>query len=278
VDLNIPPYYENSVGISDILLLNYINHDSLIDITKFEPIIKNNFTVKSGTFYLYFNIFSKELDVDVVLNYRFIGSNGKADYDTTITKQIDKTLSSHVLKVDKKVFSKNDYVLKLSINYGDESYSTEKKITFFWSETPNSVSDIDKALRQMSYLVPTDSIDYYLKKDFNSKQAYFKKFWNQRDPNPKTVKNELLDEYYSRINYTNRSFRTFGVEGWKSDRGRILIKFGYPDEVDRHPFELDNRPYIIWRYYQLRKVFLFDDYSGFGDFRLHQDYLSIEFE
>ena len=88
----------------------------------------------------------------------------------------------------------------------------------------------------------------------------------------------MKDEYFRRINYANRNYTAFGQPGWITDRGRILIKFGFPDDVERHPFEMGSQPYEIWRYYALRKTFVFIDPTGFGDYRLHMDSMDEEFQ
>jgi len=93
----------------------------------------------------------------------------------------------------------------------------------------------------------------------------------------KETMNQLKNEYFKRVNFANRNFTAFGTEGWLTDRGRILIKFGYPDDIERHPFDMNSKPYEIWRYYNLRKVFLFVDRTGFGDYRLHPDYIDMEY-
>ena len=86
-----------------------------------------------------------------------------------------------------------------------------------------------------------------------------------------------MEEYFSRVNFANREFSSFNDDGWLSDRGRILLKFGFPDDVERHPFELDSVPYVIWRYYGIRRIFLFWDQNGFGDYRLHPNYQNQEY-
>ena len=67
------------------------------------------------------------------------------------------------------------------------------------------------------------------------------------------------------------------TEGWRTDRGRIYIKFGPPDDIERYPFEMGTYPFEIWRYYSLRKVFVFVDRTGFGDYYLHPDYYDEEY-
>jgi GWxTD domain-containing protein len=59
-------------------------------------------------------------------------------------------------------------------------------------------------------------------------------FWRTRDPDPDTEENEYKDEYYERIQYANEHFSS-GKPGWLTDRGRIYVKFGKPDDVESHP-------------------------------------------
>ncbi len=55
-----------------------------------------------------------------------------------------------------------------------------------------------------------------------------------KDPDPDTDENEFKEEYYERIAYANEHFSS-GIPGWKSDRGRIWIMYGKPDELESHP-------------------------------------------
>src|SRR5262249_15600057 len=59
-------------------------------------------------------------------------------------------------------------------------------------------------------------------------------FWQHRDSDPDTEENEYKDEYYERMAYANEHF-TSGKAGWLTDRGRIYLKFGKPDEIESHP-------------------------------------------
>ena len=129
----------------------------------------------------------------------------------------------------------------------------------------------------MKYIPDADSIGWALKQDYDVKLAFFKRFWKRMDQNPGTDKNELMDEYYRRVNFTVVNFSSLANDGWKTDRGRIFIKFGQPDDIERHPFEMSSNPYEIWRYYGLRKVFLFLDKTGFGDYYLDPNYLDEEY-
>jgi GWxTD domain-containing protein len=66
------------------------------------------------------------------------------------------------------------------------------------------------------------------------REQFIEQFWLRRDPTPDTVENEFKEEHYRRIAYANEHFAS-GIPGWKTDRGRIYITFGPPDEIESHP-------------------------------------------
>jgi GWxTD domain-containing protein len=89
---------------------------------------------------------------------------------------------------------------------------------------------------------------------------FIEAFWQRRDPTPDTEENEYKEEHYQRIAYANEHFAA-GVPGWKTDRGRIYIIYGKPDEIDSHPSggtyerpidegggETSTFPFEDWRY------------------------------
>ena len=66
------------------------------------------------------------------------------------------------------------------------------------------------------------------------REQFIEQFWLRRDPTPDTIDNEYKDEHYERIAYANEHFAS-GIPGWKSDRGRIYIMYGKPDQIESHP-------------------------------------------
>jgi len=89
---------------------------------------------------------------------------------------------------------------------------------------------------------------------------FIEAFWQRRDPTPDTEENEYKEEHYQRIAYANEHFAA-GVPGWKTDRGRIYIVYGKPDEIESHPSggtyerpmeegggETSTHPFETWRY------------------------------
>lgn len=89
---------------------------------------------------------------------------------------------------------------------------------------------------------------------------FIEAFWQRRDPTPDTVENEFKEEHYRRIEYANEHFAA-GIPGWKTDRGRMYIMYGPPDEIESHPSggsyerpieegggETSTFPFEDWRY------------------------------
>src|SRR5207247_3962089 len=66
------------------------------------------------------------------------------------------------------------------------------------------------------------------------RDQFIEGFWQRRDPTPDTVENECKEEHYAPIAYANEHFAA-GIPGWKSDRGRMYIMYGKPDEIEAHP-------------------------------------------
>src|SRR6266542_4637225 len=66
------------------------------------------------------------------------------------------------------------------------------------------------------------------------REQFIEQFWLRRDPTPDSAENEFKEEHYRRIAYANEHYAS-GIPGWKTDRGRIYITFGPPDEIESHP-------------------------------------------
>ncbi len=99
------------------------------------------------------------------------------------------------------------------------------------------------------------------------RDKFIEQFWLTRDPSPGTPTNEFKEEHYRRIAYANAHFGTpSGTPGWQTDRGRIYIIYGRPEELEVHP--VGTRPYEVWRYQHDGGSFTFVDQTGRGDFRL----------
>jgi GWxTD domain-containing protein len=119
----------------------------------------------------------------------------------------------------------------------------------------------------------------------DERERFIEEFWRRRDPDPDTDENEFKEEYYERIAYANEHFSS-GIPGWKTDRGRIWIMYGKPDETETHPMggayerpsyegggSTTTYPFEIWFYRYLPGVgsgieIEFVDPTGSGEYRI----------
>jgi GWxTD domain-containing protein len=145
---------------------------------------------------------------------------------------------------------------------------TSRLFVVRWRGVPKNIKDLDLAIDQIQYIAKEGEVSYIkAAKTPEEKQKRFLEFWKTKDPNPSTPRNEKMEEYYARIEYANKHFAHY-IEGWRTDMGMVYIIFGAPNNVDRHPFDIDAKPYEVWSYYELNHQFVFVDQTGFGDYRL----------
>jgi GWxTD domain-containing protein len=277
IDLEIEDFQNKAAALSDLLFISDVVRDSSGNIIDFQPRVKENLSRQSDFFYVYHNLYVRDIPATVSLTYSLEDKKEIVRMDTTLEKEVTEHLSAHVWRVDKRDLSKNRYKCVVKLKTDDEEEIKSKNLSFFWITVPETEDDLSLALRQMRYILPQDSLSKYEDKSIEEQRKFFRDYWQDRDPNPNTAVNELMEEYFRRVNYANREFSNFNEGGWLSDRGRILIKFGFPDDVERHPFDINSVPYVIWRYYALRKTFVFADQTGFGDYRLLPQYMNQEF-
>lgn len=144
-----------------------------------------------------------------------------------------------------------------------------------WTEEGLLKHDWKSAVSQLSYIAaPGEQSKLKKAKTMEERRTVFAEFWSQRDPTIGTPENETKREFYHRINVADRQFSSMRREGWKSDRGRIYIIHGEPDQIDDEPYSPDVVPYQIWHYYREGRYrrFLFIDKSDDGDYRLQYPY------
>ncbi len=100
---------------------------------------------------------------------------------------------------------------------------------------------------------------------------YIEQYWKRNDPTPETEYNENREYFIHRVMEADRRFGLKGfMDGWRTDQGKILIKYGEPEEVYKESFPIGTYPYIIWYYYSIDKQFIFYDKKGFGYYELEE--------
>ena len=131
---------------------------------------------------------------------------------------------------------------------------------------------LDTLYLPLVYLMTAEEQGSYPSLTPEGKRRWLRLFWAKRDPTPGTPGNEAQDDFYARIAEANRRFREGGsaqIPGWRTDRGRIFIKYGAPDEVLSRPQAGNTRPYEVWKYSRARALkYVFLDQTLFGNYVL----------
>ena len=139
------------------------------------------------------------------------------------------------------------------------------------------------------YIISPDERKAFLQLETNEEREQFiESFWLRRSSNPDLPDNDFKEEHYRRIAYANEHFAS-GIPGWKTDRGRIYIIWGKPDEIESHPTggtydrpmeegggSTTTYPWERWRYRYLEGIqenveLEFVDPTGSGEYHLTMD-------
>lgn len=203
------------------------------------------------------------------------------------TKKKKSKINLEVGAINISTLDNSAYLLKVTI----EDHDTGEKIEAergFWhkSVTPepivrepeNNVTQhirqmnttaLSTHFRQMKYFLPPDQIKLYDRLDDNGKRNFLIQVWAQLDPKTSTGDNEFWDTFNQRVKYANEHYSASFSEGWQTDPGRIIIKYGMPNEITREAFRTSSVPYEEW-FYNLEGGFrfVFADEQGFGQYRL----------
>jgi len=135
-----------------------------------------------------------------------------------------------------------------------------------------SEAQLDTLFAPLFYLTSGTELNVYGGLTLDGKQRFLRAFWRQRDPEPGTPENEAQIGFYQRIGEANRRFREGGaaqIPGWRTDRGRIFILHGEPDQILRRPSTGPSNPWEAWKYTRPRPVkYVFYDQTRLANYVL----------
>ncbi len=273
-NLELPNLGIETFAMSDMMIVNRI--DTLKDKKAVYPNISGNVANLTSGFYLFFEVYNRiGLDtMKMIASVRNLkGAILQAD---TLREPLGVPKKSVFVKVDNSKLVAGEYTVEVKClsakTATPPSESTplatrSRQFTVHWRGLPVSIVDLDQAIDEMQYVADKSVIEEMKNAPPEQKRELFKQFWKKLDPTPSTERNELMEEYFGRVEYANKHFSHY-IDGWKTDMGMVYIIFGAPSNVERHPFEIDSKPYEIWTYYEQNREFVFVDATGFGDYRL----------
>ncbi len=172
--------------------------------------------------------------------------------------------SAAVAEQSRRFYVYNPDVPGAAGSIADVDYETSLYATLDEAEVGRSISHLDALVaereRRRVRALP----------DLDARRRYLWEFWQQRDPNPQTAINEAREDYYRRLAYANERYGSPQQEGWRTDRGRVLLRFGLPSSIEPHLYERDSKPYEVWYFNNVpgegQATFVFGDLRGGGVF------------
>lgn len=139
-----------------------------------------------------------------------------------------------------------------------------------------SFDDLKNEFEMARYLATSDEENIFEQLDSTKALGKFlTSFWRTRDQMAKSAVGTFRRNYLELAQIADQKFSTSTKPGWKTDRGRILLVYGKPSEIERFANTIDTKPYVIWTYYNLEggAEFIFADRTGFGQYELiHSTY------
>jgi GWxTD domain-containing protein len=174
--------------------------------------------------------------------------------------------NNHVYDSKKKlffVFREIDYLKQQSVAVSSQNELLHRYEAF-------TEAEIDKEFEQAEYIATSTEEDIFEDLDFEAKKKFMVQFWESRKHLSSAKNNNFRAEYLQRIEYANGRFTSFGKDGWEKDRGRIILKYGIPDDMERFFGGNENIQYEVWTYNELEGhvQFFFVDVSRYGTYRL----------
>jgi GWxTD domain-containing protein len=254
-----------SLSLSDPILIGSAVENS----PKVLPNVSGVIQSKDNTIPVFLEAYSDSAR-SVYLTYAVSAANGAVLYNRRSFVNINSGKTQIVYTIDSLQMDAGEYTITISLldTLKQPVATSQKRVSIKLSGLPFIIRDLDKAIDQMVYFASTAEIDSIRRgKSYDDKLRLFQEFWKRKDPNEATEENEIFNEYYRRVEYANKNFQTY-AEGWRTDMGMVYIILGPPNNIERHPFEYDSKPYEVWEYYELNRRYIFIDSSGFGDYRL----------
>jgi GWxTD domain-containing protein len=140
-----------------------------------------------------------------------------------------------------------------------------------------SENELELHFRQLKYIIPGAQAKLYQKLNPDARQHFLISLWQGLDPVLTTPENEFWNEFQERVRYANQQYAAGFQEGWRTDCGRILIRYGIPNDIVRRDSRSHAKPYQEWFYNREGGFkFIFVDEEGLGKYRLV--YSSVETE
>ncbi len=158
--------------------------------------------------------------------------------------------------------------LKVDISSATSTKTLQPQFRVLWLNQPLSLRDPDLAIDALQHIASTEEMDALRSLSQSRSAKRFFEFWFKKDPDTMTAYNEMMAEYYRRVDAAISRYSTpKETDGYKTDRGRILILYGTPTSNER-VFSPSQPPREVWTYPAVKRRFVFEDRRRNGIYTL----------
>jgi GWxTD domain-containing protein len=232
------------------------------------PCVSRSYDMETGPPRVTFDVYHYGDVSSFQVSYRLVTGRGRIVAYGRSVFPVSGSKSPVHLDIDYDRFSPARYRLDLAAGpVGGEVESRLEEPFRIRMNRRSWKEDYLRMIAQVEYIASEEEMRELREAPPGRRRKVWEAFWARRDPVPSTPENEAREEHFRRVRYANEHFGGT-LEGWKSDRGRIYIINGPPDEIaerDRNPFSPSA---LLWYYYASRKVYTFVDSMGTGEYRL----------
>jgi GWxTD domain-containing protein len=206
--------------------------------------------------------------------------------------EIDKTLVSSLrsgvyelhlevvnLTTDERATEKKQFLVYRAADYIQSEKEPQQKLNdLYLVLLTKSEEELNLEFEYTSYMATSDEEEMYEELDIEGKRKFLVNFWGLKNINPGVSTESFRRDYLDRVMTANDRYSYGSTEGWKTARGRILLLYGIPDDIDKQYGGPGAKQYETWTYNALEggSYFIFLDISGYGNYQLVHSTLSTE--
>jgi GWxTD domain-containing protein len=199
--------------------------------------------------------------------YRILDETGNELMSGTQSDTLERSADAAVVRPSNTDLFIGSYQFEVELNEGGQSrWRVDRGFEVEQSGPPRG-KEWERMVEALAYIADSREIQELRALPVEEQELGWMRFWERRDPSPETSRNEAMIEFFRRVRYAEQHFQGMGP-GWRSDMGRIYIKFGTPDQVESRSASTQSPQLEIWYYNQPYRQFIFADREGFGRYTL----------
>ncbi|HEU4436636.1 MAG TPA: GWxTD domain-containing protein [candidate division Zixibacteria bacterium] len=293
----VPDFAHNEVAASNLLFIGAFADSANLPLFKKEgriliPSVSKAFGDPDSLLHFYFEVYAKPPDGKTVrLEYEITQRHKGAWVKETDSLKLAAAKTPVFTSLPVGKFPPGDYRLKVTLREGKKQLAKgEAEFKMNWNWEAAMVYNFKDVVDLLRYFARETDVAPLEKAPIEKRLEAWDKFWKDRDPTQATRENEAKIEFERRVRFADAYFNYMSLPGWKSDMGKIYIRYGEPDQVDEDQGGLRNtNPFVdeegrytsnvtrirqtghasqTWYYFSFRRAFTFEDVTGNGSWVL----------